>query len=159
MRRFSRGISSMARLRSPVAASRSWYGECRWIPLRCCFGRRLTWLGDRSRRQGMMSAETQKACVRGLPPWWAMEFGPRGRGRFGAPSAVGVSFSAHRLSRLPSTTFPSTPVFLVPAPIRRRSSVPAILRLLPALPEIPARSGCFSPRQIRQGHGGAASSA
>ena len=154
----------MARLRSPVAVSRSGTASSRWMSSTLtALGRRLTFLGgvtgaagsvgtdERGDPEGVCSADCRHGAGDGVRP--------QGQGQVRCPSAVGVSFSgAPAFSGCPARPFPARP-FPVLAPIRRRSSVPAILRLLPALPEIPARSGCFSPR-VKSGKGtvGAASS-
>ena len=111
----------MARLRSPVAVSRSGTASSRWMSSTLtALGRRLTFLGGvtgAAGSVGTMSAETQKACApRTAAMVRAMEFGPKGRGRLGAPSAVGVSFSgAPAFSDCPARPFPARP-FPVPRP-------------------------------------------
>ena len=82
-------------------------------------GRRLTFLGGvtgAAGSVGTMSAETQKACApRTAAIVRAMEFGPNGRGRLGAPSAVGVSCSGAPAFDCPARPFPAR-AFPAPRP-------------------------------------------
>ena len=114
----------MARLRSPVAVSRSGTASIRWMSSTLtALGRRLTFLGGvtgAAGSVGAMSAETQKACApRTAAMVRAMEFGPKGRGRLGAPPAVGVSFSGSpAFSDCPECSFPAHPFPARPLPVR-----------------------------------------
>ena len=117
----------MARFRRPMGVSRSGTARRRCIcSTVIALGRRLTFLGGvtgAAGSVGTMSAETQKACApRTAAIVRAMEFGPKGRGRLGAPSAVGVSFSNSPAFDCPARPFPTRPFPARPVPAPRPDS-------------------------------------